>query len=112
MESGLDGRNNHDVGSDRGTAEGVSMESGLDGRNNRPGNPARPAAYGVSMESGLDGRNNSMSRVTRSMCVCLNGVRPRWPEQCQELAGAGHEIVFVSMESGLDGRNNIRKETS
>ena len=36
----------------------------------------------VSMESGLDGRNNEARvalRVPRRRC--LNGVRPRWPEQ-------------------------------
>ena len=36
----------------------------------------------VSMESGLDGRNNAYREVFgRPMSKCLNGVRPRWPEQ-------------------------------
>ena len=43
--------------------------------------------------------------AARSMPPCLNGVRPRWPEQCmftrEFWVGA-----TVSMESGLDGRNN------
>ena len=36
---------------------------------------------------------------------CLNGVRPRWPEQ-SETANDMMLAVIVSMESGLDGRNN------
>ena len=37
---------------------------------------------------------------------CLNGVRPRWPEQyLAQVECAGHG-ADVSMESGLDGRNN------
>ena len=38
---------------------------------------------------------------------CLNGVRPRWPEQSE--TGRDHRITTrkVSMESGLDGRNNV-----
>ena len=60
----------------------------------------------VSMESGLDGRNNAdREGVWCALPFCLNGVRPRWPEQCraeQPLA----QVARVSMESGLDGRNN------
>ena len=58
------------------------MESGLDGRNNIVKNPYLCLVVIVSMESGLDGRNNIpggtglLNKVT-----CLNGVRPRWPEQ-------------------------------
>ena len=42
------------------------------------------AAIEVSMESGLDGRNNAAerARVLAWSDLCLNGVRPRWPEQC------------------------------
>ena len=36
----------------------------------------------VSMESGLDGRNNILyTFASSSRNSCLNGVRPRWPEQ-------------------------------
>ena len=43
----------------------------------------------------------------------LNGVRPRWPEQYQELNKIAQRLSQVSMESGLDGRNNdrIRQQT-
>ena len=41
----------------------------------------------------------------RDIAFGLNGVRPRWPEQCYGTWGFCHAI-FVSMESGLDGRNN------
>ena len=63
-------------------AGAVSMESGLDGRNNEnPENPEKEEVY-VSMESGLDGRNNApWTLQRRDRCRCLNGVRPRWPEQ-------------------------------
>ena len=61
----------------------VSMESGLDGRNNVVAQRRRPTDLLVSMESGLDGRNNPCSpRVFwLTLIGCLNGVRPRWPEQ-------------------------------
>ena len=36
---------------------------------------------------------------------CLNGVRPRWPEQFSG-QGTWEVLDAVSMESGLDGRNN------
>ena len=61
----------------------VSMESGLDGRNNNiPGGYPFRVIF-VSMESGLDGRNNVCvcENVCKFVSVCLNGVRPRWPEQ-------------------------------
>ena len=39
--------------------------------------------FDVSMESGLDGRNNLPGYPGRSRKgTRLNGVRPRWPEQC------------------------------
>ena len=59
------------------------------------------------MESGLDGRNNTTSTQNGSAKRnCLNGVRPRWPEQ--SLAARLQDAFrVVSMESGLDGRNNI-----
>ena len=37
---------------------------------------------------------------------CLNGVRPRWPEQWVPLTCWDDLLTAVSMESGLDGRNN------
>ena len=40
--------------------------------------------------------------------TCLNGVRPRWPEQCGCEGQSRGTVVVVSMESGLDGRNNLR----
>ena len=37
----------------------------------------------VSMESGLDGRNNGvLAHGAGPEGHSLNGVRPRWPEQC------------------------------
>ena len=110
MESGLDGRNNpvrHGDSSGAVLAQ-VSMESGLDGRNNFVHQVLEPLHQGVSMESGLDGRNNLVDLYYRYRRPesRLNGVRPRWPEQC----GAGQHgrdpLMMVSMESGLDGRNN------
>ena len=97
MESGLDGRNNPPL--DKKKMAGytnVSMESGLDGRNNLANGPSRhPSGHQVSMESGLDGRNN---RKWSALCILrwcrLNGVRPRWPEQCAlDLAAAGQMQV-------------------
>ena len=48
-----------------------------------------------------------MQEVNSLECsFCLNGVRPRWPEQLilkPELFSGNR---LVSMESGLDGRNN------
>ena len=38
----------------------------------------------------------------------LNGVRPRWPEQCMARA-MNFPYTSVSMESGLDGRNNRQR---
>ena len=38
--------------------------------------------------------------------IGLNGVRPRWPEQCGGKPGRTEPKKEVSMESGLDGRNN------
>ena len=86
----------------------VSMESGLDGRNNLYDRMTkRLDIVLVSMESGLDGRNNWL-RLWRLLyrTWSLNGVRPRWPEQCDfgETDVSNHT---VSMESGLDGRNNL-----
>ena len=37
---------------------------------------------------------------------CLNGVRPRWPEQWEGMPKEIDRRYVVSMESGLDGRNN------
>ena len=61
----------------------VSMESGLDGRNNLSALGNIGNVLLVSMESGLDGRNNGLRSAMRTRTpLCLNGVRPRWPEQC------------------------------
>ena len=38
--------------------------------------------------------------------TCLNGVRPRWPEQFAPGPPRPPPECGVSMESGLDGRNN------
>ena len=62
------------------------------------------------MESGLEGRNNlkawPMQLLTRT---CLNGVRPRRPEQFVGHLGV-QNLDTVSMESGLEGRNNYVDE--
>ena len=51
--------------------------------------PAAPSTD-VSMESGLDGRNNSdRTGVWCTLAFCLNGVRPRWPEQLTRLTEDG-----------------------
>ena len=69
------------------------------------------AVYCVSMESGLDGRNNNNSHQrTARHEQCLNGVRPRWPEQWSGM-GQKAKARNVSMESGLDGRNNLPLRT-
>ena len=61
----------------------VSMESGLDGRNNAPRPGSHQSDREVSMESGLDGRNNPWPTPPyHPPRRSLNGVRPRWPEQC------------------------------
>ena len=84
------------------------MESGLDGRNNVERRPLCGVPLAVSMESGLDGRNNGNWRSTSPASkVGLNGVRPRWPEQCCHRRIQHVSACPVSMESGLDGRNNI-----
>ena len=60
----------------------VSMESGLDGRNNHEPDFSGDDTNQVSMESGLDGRNNcAKGHNSSSQDTSLNGVRPRWPEQ-------------------------------
>ena len=41
----------------------------------------------------------------KKLRFCLNGVRPRWPEQFIFNRKLG-KPANVSMESGLDGRNN------
>ena len=86
----------------------VSMESGLEDRNNY-GISRRPPGYvPVSMESGLEDRNNDQSRAGRpKSCACLNGVRPRRPEQYANRPDAQHGGHRVSMESGLEDRNNL-----
>ena len=89
------------------TSPEVSMESGLDGRNNHGFRPVELNPFDVSMESGLDGRNNTQRLP---LCSpeddCLNGVRPRWPEQFHTKLTEIFTLINVSMESGLDGRNN------
>ena len=60
------------------------MESGLEGRNNTPEfrDETLPPTS-VSMESGLEGRNNVVAIHVHASepSFCLNGVRPRRPEQ-------------------------------
>ena len=109
MESGLDGRNNDEKFFVCVDTLYVSMESGLDGRNNGDCAGYSVGAFRVSMESGLDGRNNAKKRVILDFLrYGLNGVRPRWPEQCTRSSKA-EGMETVSMESGLDGRNNPQK---
>ena len=83
MESGLEDRNNYPAPHTVPGAGGdVSMESGLEDRNNSM-STAHAAVTGVSMESGLEDRNNEAQNGR--ICIqgyCLNGVRPRRPEQC------------------------------
>ena len=60
------------------------MESGLEDRNNPPGMKYADLAKHpeVSMESGLEDRNNLSTRTSGPRRLsCLNGVRPRRPEQ-------------------------------
>ena len=58
------------------------------------------------MESGLEDRNNIVLSVIKSgNDICLNGVRPRRPEQFPQ-QNAIHQHQLVSMESGLEDRNN------
>ena len=61
----------------------------------------------VSMESGLEDRNNCCLPFP-SPCskFCLNGVRPRRPEQFNALEALTTKTKTVSMESGLEDRNN------
>ena len=83
MESGLEGRNNKSRPAINHDHPPVSMESGLEGRNNvvRCLFRRHPQVH-VSMESGLEGRNNRpYSADEYSAYLCLNGVRPRRPEQ-------------------------------
>ena len=78
------------VGDHLGVSVGllVSMESGLEGRNNVIPEQRLTGRHRVSMESGLESRNNK--RSSRG-CVppsdCLNGVRPRRPEQSWGYSG-------------------------
>ena len=58
------------------------------------------------MESGLEGRNNSRCGYEVRSSRCLNGVRPRKPEQFTTDLETKVLNPVVSMESGLEGRNN------
>ena len=63
--------------------------------------------WGVSMESGLEDRNNPLYDVSaEGRTACLNGVRPRRPEQSHPRPRNSHAKPGVSMESGLEDRNN------
>ena len=109
MESGLEGRNN--LVTDRCMwvcPMRVSMESGLEGRNNLlPLKILVPILQNVSMESGLEGRNNlGVASLVGGWRRCLNGVRPRRPEQWVFFGHEAWSAQDVSMESGLEGRNN------
>ena len=58
------------------------MESGLEDRNNLMAARMAIGWYRVSMESGLEDRNNpSVHWCGMRARGCLNGVRPRRPEQ-------------------------------
>ena len=62
----------------------------------------------VSMESGLRGRNNPFwGQQLLVVLHCLNGVRPKRPEQWTKLWLVYRLYRNVSMESGLRGRNNL-----
>ena len=94
MESGLVGRNNQ-TGQDRHGASyiSVSMESGLVGRNNNRHPRTVAGRPDVSMESGLVGRNNVYhGDPVPDGSLCLNGVRPSWPEQYR-LSQTGQAIL-------------------
>ena len=107
MESGLEGRNNEALMGKPAGCGDVSMESGLEGRNNSHAGDALDITGDVSMESGLEGRNNPVSNPGNdSNRSCLNGVRPRRPEQSAQGLRGRPDWVVVSMESGLEGRNN------
>ena len=86
----------------------VSMESGLEDRNN---SGCLGQAYWlgqVSMESGLEDRNNKGGKITKRIKKsCLNGVRPRRPEQFRNGGTLHIGKGIVSMESGLEDRNNV-----
>ena len=94
-------------------------------------------AHAVSMESGLEDRNNPGPATRhRTHYPCLNGVRPRRPEQlglCSDRRrprpgglngvrprrpeqycthGCRCAAAYVSMESGLEDRNNPRRSHS
>ena len=61
----------------------------------------------VSMESGLEDRNNNLISLFPFVeNDCLNGVRPRRPEQFIYFVWREIPKIFVSMESGLEDRNN------
>ncbi len=78
------------------------MESGLEDRNNLNKGPHEytPLLI-VSMESGLEDRNNT-NGTGKSICQsqCLNGVRPRRPEQ--------YEWFAESNERSYVGLNGVR----
>ena len=82
MESGLEDRNNIDIGDNLPRTDVVSMESGLEDRNIAKEQPFFFLCPFVSMESGLEDRNNSPPLHEGSaLWSGLNGVRPRRPEQ-------------------------------
>ena len=60
------------------------------------------------MESGLEDRNNYESNFPGAIDkFCLNGVRPRRPEQFYIEGPVMAVRTRVSMESGLEDRNNL-----
>ena len=62
------------------------------------------------MESGLEDRNNPPVRLSSRLYTShrLNGVRPRRPEQWEQVHEQEGEVYVVSMESGLEDRNNAQ----
>ena len=89
MESGLEDRNNNGARTATAASLLVSMESGLEDRNNvRDARAHMEIRLSVSMESGLEDRNNPLMSHTYGRTIkCLNGVRPRRPEQSENVGG-------------------------
>ena len=70
------------------------MESGLRGRNNKRDELVGRVVVPVSMESGLRGRNNgSLLMGPVPKVTGLNGVRPKRPEQSDQLVGEARTVT-------------------
>ena len=106
MESGLEDRNNSQMG--------VSTPSRTSLNGVRPRRPEQSEVrdlksqlyLNVSMESGLEDRNNLFSRRIESRHVVVSmesGLEDRNNPLGVDLY---HDVSLVSMESGLEDRNN------